>query len=80
MKSETELKSMFVEMCKNVTIFNGKVISLHEDMTYSPEYDYITKSENYSLLEKKMENLLKLVNTDITLFEKDIETELWDMI
>jgi hypothetical protein len=32
------------------------------------------------MLKEKMENLLNIVNKDNSLLNKDVETELWDLI
>ncbi len=80
MENEEALKTMFVEMCKHVTIFNGEFICLYSDMEYDGAYQYITESTDYNLLKDKMEKLLSLINTDRTLVDKDVETELWYMV
>ena len=75
-----QTKENFFKLCK--LIFVGKngydfpfdAISHYED--YQDNY----KSEEYTLLEEKMKNLINLVNSDNSLTEKDIEEELWYMI
>jgi hypothetical protein len=32
------------------------------------------------MLKEKMENLLNIINKDNSLVDKDVETELWDLI
>jgi hypothetical protein len=80
MKNEDTLKKMFVEMCKHTAYFNGEFICLYSDMEYDNDYSYITESSDYSLLKEKMEKMLKLINSDSSLGDKDVETELWHML
>ncbi len=78
--SEEKLKELFIEMCKHIKPFAGEIICLYSNMEYDSSYNHITKNVNYPLLKKKMENLLKLINEDLSWSERDIETELWDII
>lgn len=78
--AEENLKVMFVEMCKHIVIDSEGIICLYENIELDNDFEYIVTNENYPLLKKKMQNLLEIVNKDYSLIEKDIETELWDLI
>lgn len=79
--SELDIKEKFVEMCKLIFI-NGKgefvfpIDSLIHDCDYS---DFL-KHSDWSTLENKMNNLISLINKDHSILEKDVETEIWEMI
>ena len=79
--TDLNIKEKFVEMCKLIFI-NGKkqFIFPFDDLIHDDDWSNFTNHSDWSLLEKKMSNLINLVNSDNSLIEKDVENELWDMV
>jgi hypothetical protein len=79
--SELDIKEKFVEMCKLIFI-NGKgefVFPL-DNLIYDEDYSDFLKHTDWIILESKMANLISAMNTDVSILEKDVETEIWKMI
>ena len=75
-----EIKDKFVEMCKHIVDHKGKLVCLYSNIEYDENFSNIYNDRNYNMLKEKMENLLNIVNKDNSLLNKDVETELWDLI
>ena len=75
-----DTKEKFVSLCSMIFISKDGFSFPFEDIEYDSDYNDIRESKDYPLLESKMINLLKLINEDNLLINKDIETELWDLI
>ncbi len=68
------IKDKFVEMCQMISGDSGEYV-------FWWDYMDIYEHEDYVILKSKMENLIKLLNeNDTLLLNKDIETEIWEMI
>lgn len=80
MMNDKEIKNKFVEMCKHIALIKGEFVCLYSSMEYNEEFSNIYNDENYEILKKKMNNLLFLLNKDNSLVNKDVETELWNII
>ena len=80
MINDTEIKAKFVEMCKHIVINKGEFVCLYSNIEYDEDFSNIYNDNNYNMLKEKMENLLKIVNKDNSLVNKDVETELWNLI
>lgn len=80
MKNEKELKSKFVKMCETVELTSKGFVYFYYSIQHDNDYSYLTEDKDYPLLKKKMEKFLKLVNNDYSLGDKDIETEIWDLL
>jgi hypothetical protein len=74
------LKQKFVEMCKFITPYKGGFIYSEECIESDNDYSYITTNEHYNILKVKMDNLIRMINSDLTLFDRDIENDLWPII
>jgi hypothetical protein len=57
-----------------------KIFFPFDTVEYTTDYSYLTEDKDYDFLKEKMSNLITLLNQDNSLIEKDIETELWNMI
>jgi hypothetical protein len=51
-----------------------------DDVDHDDDLIQIRESVDYPVLKSKMENLIILINKDNSLINKDVETELWDLI
>lgn len=79
--SEIDIKSKFVEMCKLIFI-NGKgeFVFPIENLIYDQDYSEFLAHKDWSILETKMNNLVKLINENNSILEKDVETEIWYLV
>jgi hypothetical protein len=78
---QLEIKEKFVEMCKMIFVSStGKLVFPFENLEYDSDWNQFTNHKDYSILESKMKNLIKITNEDNTILNLDIETEIWDMI
>ena len=75
-----QTKENFVKLCKLIFVGKNGYNFSFDAISHYEDYQDIYKSEEYTLLEEKMKNLINLVNSDNSLTEKDIEEELWYMI
>ena len=75
-----QTKENFVKLCELIFVGKNGYSFPFDAIRHYENYQDIYKSEEYSLLEEKMKNLINLVNTENSLTEKDIEEELWYMI
>ena len=75
-----KIKQDFIKLCSMIYISSSGFKFPFEDVEYDDDFSSIRDSADYSTLKSKMENLLILLNKDQSLLEKDIETELWDLI
>ena len=77
-----KIKEKSVEMCSLIYKYDNHPYKFpYETFLYSSEYSSIKEDkEEYNLLLLKMENLIKLINTDNKYIEMDIENELWFLI
>ena len=79
--SDLEIKQKFVEMCKMIFINGeGKFIFPIENLLYDEDYNEFLNHTDWSVLETKMNNLISELNKDYTILEKDVESEIWDMV
>jgi hypothetical protein len=51
-----------------------------DNIDHDDDLIQIRESIDYPVLKSKMENLIILINKDNSLLNKDVETELWDLI
>lgn len=80
-KSDIDIKDKFVEMCKLIFI-NGKgeFVFPIDNLIYDNDYSDFLNHTDWKILESKMTNLISAINKDHSLLEKDVETEIWDLI
>lgn len=79
--SELDIKEKFVEMCKLMFLNSeGKVVFPFDDLRHDEDYIDFINHTDWRILESKMNNLVKLANTDHSVYNKDLETEIWEMI
>ena len=75
-----DIKQNFAEMCKHIFIGANGFSFPFESIEHDPTFDNLLESKEYSLLIEKMTNLLVLINSDNSILEMDLETEIWEMI
>lgn len=75
-----DLKYKFAEMCMFIEPSSNGMMCPFEDFESDDDLSYISLDKDYPILKEKMEKLLVLINEDMSLLNKDIETELWEMI
>ena len=80
MKNEEQLKLKFIKMCETVELTGKGFVYFYDRIKYDDDYSHLTEDKDYPLLKKKMEKFLTLVNNDYSLGNKDIETEIWDLL
>ena len=79
MKDEI-LKENFLELCSKIFVSQNGFEFPFDEIRHSDDFVSIYTSEDYPILEKKMINLLNLINSDNSMIDKDIETELWYLV
>jgi hypothetical protein len=80
MDMTSDIKQNFTEMCKMIFVGSNGFSFPFESIEHDPNFESLVESKEYSLLKEKMTNLLKLVNSDSSILDKDVETEIWEMI
>jgi hypothetical protein len=79
--SQLDIKEKFVEMCKLIFINSkGEFVFPVENLIYDEDYNDFINHSDWKILESKMTNLISKVNQDNSILEKDVETEIWEMI
>ena len=68
-------------MCKLIFI-NGKgeFVFPIDDLLHDNDYSDFLNHSDWTILESKMTNLISKINQDNSILEKDVETEIWEMI
>ena len=74
------IKKQFTELCKMIFIGANGFQFPFDDVDHDDDLIQIRESVDYPVLKSKMENLIILINKDNSLINKDVETELWDLI
>lgn len=78
---EFEIKDKFVEMCKLIFInVKGEFVFPIDSLLYDNDYQDFLNHTDWPILENKMKNLISIMNSDISILGKDVETEIWDLI
>lgn len=79
--SELDIKLKFVEMCKLIFINgNGEFVFPTDNLIHDEDYSDFLNHSDWSILEKKMENLVLLINKDHSVLDLDVEEEIWEMV
>jgi hypothetical protein len=79
--SDLDIKEKFVEICKLIFINgNGEFFFPLDNLIYDEDYSDFLKHPDWVILESKMNNLISLINKDNSIINKDVETEIWEMI
>jgi hypothetical protein len=79
--SDLNIKDKFVEMCKMIFInADGKFVFPIDNLIHDEDYSNFINHSDWSVLESKMTNLISKVNQDSSILEKDVETEIWEMV
>lgn len=79
--SELNIKLKFVEMCKLIFINgNGEFVFPTDNLIHDEDYSDFLNHSDWSILEKKMENLILLINKDHSVLDLDVEEEIWEMV
>ena len=74
------IKQKFESMCQHIIKGNDGFFFPYESVEYDKSFSKISSSEDYDSLKVKMNNFIELINKDNSLVEKDIVTELWDLV
>ena len=79
--NDLDIKAKFSEMC-NLLFVNskGNFCFPFDNLIHDEEWDTFVENADYKILESKMINLLDLINSDNSILEMDLETEIWEMI
>lgn len=78
---ELDIKEKFVEMCKLIFINSkGEFVFPFDNLFYDLDYSEFLSHTDWSVLESKMKNLIELMNKDLSIIDKDVETEIWYLI
>lgn len=82
MINEEKSKQNFVEMCKFVTYVEdtGEIYCAWDEMKESTLSKVDFTDPNYRELRRKLKKLVKLVRKDNSLINRDIETDLWNIL
>lgn len=79
--TELDIKEKFVELCKLIFVNDkGKLVFPIDTILHDNDYSDLVNHSDWSILESKMNKLIKLVNKDQSILEMDVETEIWEMI
>lgn len=79
--SDLNIKDKFVEMCKMIFInADGKFVFPIDNLIHDEDYSNFINHSDWSVLESKMTNLISKVNQDSSILEKDVETEIWEIV
>lgn len=63
----------FIKLCEQIYMFDGEFHFPFGKIQLDDEYSYIIESDIYDDLTNKMDNYLKLLNSDIKYFDMEIE-------
>jgi hypothetical protein len=76
-----DIKEKFVEMCSMIFVnSNGKFTFPIDNIRYDKDWEDFISHKDWSTLENKMNNLIKLINKDKSIIELDVEEQIWEMI
>lgn len=76
-----DIKAKFAEMAKMIFITsNGKFQFPFDDLRHSQDWNEFKSNPDWKILEKKMFNLIELVNRENSILELDLETQIWEMV
>lgn len=79
--TELDIKGKFVEMCKMIFINgNGEFVFPTDNLIHDQDYSDFLNHSDWKILESKMTNLITLINNDNSILQKDVETEIWEMV
>jgi hypothetical protein len=79
--TDLDIKAKFVEMCRLIFINSkSKFVFPFDDFKHDDDYKDFINHSDWSILKSKMKNLIKLVNKDQLILEKDVETEIWEIV
>jgi len=75
-----DIKEKFERMCDLILVEKNTLSFPYTDLKNNDDFIYWSEDEDYPILKEKMDNLIVLVNNDLSLIEKDVSEELWDLI
>lgn len=70
----------FEKMCEMIYIGSKGFSFPYDDLKHDQDLSFWTEDKDFPILKEKMDNLIKLINSDYSLINKDISKELWYMI
>jgi hypothetical protein len=59
---------------------NGEFVFPIDNLIHDQDYSEFLNHPDWSILESKISNLITLINRDRSILEKDVETEIWEMV
>ena len=69
----------FEKLCTQIFFHKGEFNFPFDGIQHNGEFETIVKDIEYPIFESKMENLIKLINEDITKINLDTK-DLWEVI
>jgi len=69
----------FEKLCTQIFFYKGTFNFPFDAIQHNGEFETIVKDIEYPIFESKMENLIKLINEDITKINLDTQ-DLWEVI
>jgi hypothetical protein len=69
----------FEKLCTQIFFHKGTFNFPFDGIQHNGEFETIVKDIEYQIFESKMENLLKLINDDMTKINLDTQ-DLWELI
>ncbi len=80
-KEDLDIKQKFVHLCSMIFINSrGEFVFPIENLQYDGDWSDFLMSSDWSILDKKMSNLIIKLNEDNSILNLDVETEIWEMI
>jgi hypothetical protein len=78
---QLDIKQKFVHLCSMIFInATGKFVFPIENLQYDADWSEFLMSSDWSILDKKMSNLITKLNEDNSILNLDVETEIWEMV
>jgi hypothetical protein len=74
------IKEKFEKMCGYINVDEKGLFFPYIVIDLVEELNSFKQDSDYPILKQKMDNLIKLVNSDSSVLDKDISEEIWDMI
>ena len=77
---KSELQNNFKTLCQEIYFYDNVFSFPFESVYHNSEFESIVNDSNYHVIVDKMSNLITILNQDHSILNKDLESEIWDMI
>lgn len=78
---QLEIKQKFVEMCKLIFVNSkGEFVFPIENLIHDKDWSKFLYHKDWTILDRKMSNLITKINEDNSVLNLDIETEIWEIV